>query len=456
MDICDVHAYGNDKNVNYEKRADIISQISSFNKPCIIGEMGMAWDYNHMIDPRFYEGCNDVSFHNAIWSTAFTGSFGCGSNWWWFNALSINNYDRNLVELATFMKTVDFEDNNFSANKWRSSSPFQWQVDCQGHWKKLNYLLENYQLKNHSQTRAIGWFHNATWYWANLSSFYSCVSTLVPPCDDDFYNQPIPGSAMPDVKIKGLKWPFKRYHYHFYKTRGGTLNDLSSMHWRDGDKKTNAVGELNIGVKDIDLPYYPDFVYKVYRGGYDFREEAEDTTGDYALQFDTLCVNDTITIDGMYEDDESCSNSYYWDFGNNTTSILCHPSFSFQTPGDYTLYVLVTDSSGNRLDSVGMFYTAIDCSLDPNNLNKRRLKYNDGMASFVVFPNPSSDKIFIKNNNNVSFDYYIYNITNKIIYVKREVNEDIENIDISNFSQGLYLIKIVSINKAEVFKFIKQ
>ena len=69
--------------------------------------------------------------------------------------------------------------------------------------------------------------------------------------------------------------------------------------------------------------------------------DAYDTTGDFELQFDTLCVGDTAIVSGMFQDDSLCNYSYYWNFGNNIISNLCHPSFSFQTPGNYTCYFII-------------------------------------------------------------------------------------------------------------------
>lgn len=307
------------------------------------------------------------------------------------------------------MNTIDFEANKFTPNQWRSSSPFRWRCNK---LMKINYYLENYQLTNFSKTRAIGWFHNATWYWANLSSYYSCYNSFVMPCDDDKYSQPKSGSSMPDLVVEGLKFPWKKYYYHFYRTTGGTLNDLSTMHWRDGDETTDWIGDLYIGVNSIDLllPNLNDFAYKIYRNHYDFRE-AEDTIDHYELLFHTICVDDTVIVNGSYEDDSLCANSYYWDFGNGSTSNLCHPSFSFQIPGDYTCYYIITDPNGNRTDSVGSYYTAIECTDTLNDSERKRDQEILADYVFNIFPNPSSGEFSIQNNSSLVYDYYIYDMT---------------------------------------------
>lgn len=455
LDICDVHAYGQDKRVNFEKRYDIIDHLRTFNKPCIIGEMGfLTSDPNNGVDE--YEGCSDASFHNAIWSTAFMGSFGCGANWWWFNAISTNNYDRNFIELLTFMNTIDFEDNKFKPSKWRSGSAPRWR--CSSFWPmNVNYLLENYQLTNYSQTRAIGWFHNATWYWANLASYYSCINSLIMPCDDDTYSNPKPGSNMPILRVEGLKWPKMKYYYIFYKTTGGIINDLSSMYWRDGNRKTSLGGTLKIGVNNIDLhlPDLNDFAYKIYRPGYNFRE-AEDTTGDYELQFDTLCVGDTLNFTGMFEEDSLCINSYYWNFGNNNSSNLCHPSFSFQAPGNYTSYCIISDSDGNRIDSVGEFYTIIDCSDTLIEMNRKGSYQTEENLNLSIYPNPSTGQFYIQNKDNLIYDFCLFDITNKIVRNKKNLSQEFECVDISSFASGIYFLKVVSNSGIEMFKLIKQ
>ena len=184
--------------------------------------------------------------------------------------------------------------------------------------------------------------------------------------------------------------------------------------------------------------------------------EAEDTTGDYELQFDTLCVGDTLNFTGMFEEDSLCINSYYWNFGNNNSSNLCHPSFSFQAPGNYTSYCIITDSDGNRIDSVGEFYTIIDCSDTLIDMNRKGSYQTEENLNLSIYPNPSTGQFYIQNNDNLIYDFCLFDITNKSVRDKKNISQEVECVDISSFASGIYFLKVVSNSGIEMFKLIKQ
>ncbi len=448
INFTDVHKYGDGKNINYEDRSDIIHDLeNTYDKPAFMGELGLD---DHNQPP---EECADIAFQNAIWSTSFMG-MASGNEWWDIVLPSNNGYGflPNFIPLATFMRTIDFEDNKFASGKWRSYS-----FSIFGCSRHKNYTVENFYLKNYSKTRVAGWFHNATNYWANI--LIPCWTNYPTPCDDDSYNSPYVHNKS-YIKITGLMWPKKRYHYDFYRTRGGTLYDLSSLYWRSGSRKTSWGGTLVIRVDDLDLDYYDDMAYKVYRGGYQFRteESEEDTTGDYEMQFDTLCVSDTIFIESYYDEDSLHLNYYYWNFGNGNSSTEPQPFFFYETPGDYTAYVTVHDSMGDLLDSLGMYYSIFDCSEDDNmnRLNKDSQNVNvDNLEKFKITPNPNHGNFNIGNFDNLIYSFSIYDLENRLILNEININENVKYIDLERFKSGLYVLKITSNNNLQIFKIIK-
>ncbi|MBI5538961.1 MAG: aryl-sulfate sulfotransferase [Bacteroidia bacterium] len=77
---------------------------------------------------------------------------------------------------------------------------------------------------------------------------------------------------------------------------------------------------------------------------------------------------------------------------------------------------------------------------------------NNKENNISVFPNPGSDKIYIKGLV-TSYSYKIYDITGKILITGNSNNE--QNINISKLTDGIYFIKINSDNIVETFKIIK-
>ena len=74
--------------------------------------------------------------------------------------------------------------------------------------------------------------------------------------------------------------------------------------------------------------------------------------------------------------------------------------------------------------------------------------------SISLYPNPSNNTITITNNNSVEkiSKVAIYDISGKIIYSLYNSVDSTINIDVSHFSKGMYLVKLLSENNAKVTK----
>jgi hypothetical protein len=74
-------------------------------------------------------------------------------------------------------------------------------------------------------------------------------------------------------------------------------------------------------------------------------------------------------------------------------------------------------------------------------------------STFKLYPNPTKDILFLASEKNIT-KYVIYNANGQIV---KEQNSEItsEEINVSNFSSGIYYIKIFSEEKMEVLKWIK-
>lgn len=74
--------------------------------------------------------------------------------------------------------------------------------------------------------------------------------------------------------------------------------------------------------------------------------------------------------------------------------------------------------------------------------------------NFTIYPNPTNNRLFIKNNNHVTIDnIVICDITGKIFF---ESNMNISEIDVSSFKKGIYLLKIDSENNKNYYKILKR
>ncbi len=112
--------------------------------------------------------------------------------------------------------------------------------------------------------------------------------------------------------------------------------------------------------------------------------------------------------------------------------------------GQYTNYITVPWES--IADSVGL---DISLTKDPRKIGEdycspsqaNSIHENNGMDDVFVFPNPATDQLTIswKGANEIK-DVWFLNVLGEVLLVKRVVKN--ETLDMSGFSQGVYLVKV--------------
>ncbi|MBL4662324.1 MAG: choice-of-anchor B family protein [Flavobacteriaceae bacterium] len=104
-------------------------------------------------------------------------------------------------------------------------------------------------------------------------------------------------------------------------------------------------------------------------------------------------------------------------------------------------------ASGNIMinDRSGGFFLVRSSQLNINDFNAN--------SSFAVYPNPASDKLTIKTNDNQIESILIVDVVGKVLYSEEALRTTHKNIDISSFSEGIYF---VSVNNRITKKIIKK
>ena len=119
--------------------------------------------------------------------------------------------------------------------------------------------------------------------------------------------------------------------------------------------------------------------------------------------------------------------------GNGGGSILLRDENNqllFQSNGNYGFGVSSSFNSLGNLD------------INDNNLEELR-----------IYPNPATSVLNIKNAENATIE--IYNILGQILYTKNEISI-YEQIEVSQFTSGTYLMKIKNGNTVKTSKFVKK
>ncbi|HTL80899.1 MAG TPA: DUF5060 domain-containing protein [Bacteroidia bacterium] len=234
LDYIDIHNYTNDYKTNI-RRFKLVNRKSllALDKPFLFGEMGMCNGPVNACDANDFEYCSDISFHNALWSTAFSGSMGTGLEWWqWENDAMRKN---NFPALEYFIDTVVGKITDYSEHEmWTGNG------------------LETFYAS--SEWSAAGWVHNKSYWWANVSD--TCKDRdgkmMLHPNDDD--NAPVPEKTAGNKFVVGGFHSRARYSVVFYDTRvrGKELSHI--------ELKSNMFGKLS-----IPMPNDTDCAFRIVR-----------------------------------------------------------------------------------------------------------------------------------------------------------------------------------------------
>jgi hypothetical protein len=101
------------------------------------------------------------------------------------------------------------------------------------------------------------------------------------------------------------------------------------------------------------------------------------------------------------------------------------------------------------------FYPIKSVSRSRNNFFESKLKQVSSEQEFKVFPNPAKEILYIKLpalENNSKFNYEICNSQGQVV-LSLQNKVALDKIDISNLSDGIYLLKALNTNTYEIFTY---
>ncbi|MFW5805908.1 MAG: T9SS type A sorting domain-containing protein [Bacteroidales bacterium] len=118
-------------------------------------------------------------------------------------------------------------------------------------------------------------------------------------------------------------------------------------------------------------------------------------------------------------------------------------------PGDYTY----SDDLVNVYGCDSIVYL----NLNVQEMPEDTIQPDRSTAEFVIYPNPTSEEIIIKSENQVIYvvDYIIYNVLGKVVYYGT-LQDHTTTIDIKDYAPGIYILRFMSENvKPNVIEFVK-
>jgi len=130
----------------------------------------------------------------------------------------------------------------------------------------------------------------------------------------------------------------------------------------------------------------------------------------------------------------SNGQSYNWSFGDGATSQLTNPTHLYPSPGQYTVKLVAENNCGP--DSVIQNISTVIIGVEENET-----------VISAIYPNPANNIITIELNPNLPITNYrlqITNITGQQLVTSSVVEKPINQIDVSAFANGIYMLEITS------------
>ena len=173
-------------------------------------------------------------------------------------------------------------------------------------------------------------------------------------------------------------------------------------------------------------------------------------------------ANTNITI---YNSSTGNTLTYFWDFGDGSTSTLQNPSHTYLGAGPYQLCVTIDDGNGcidTFCDSVSVTGVAfkgggftINVISTPiiTNINSR-----NSSIGFSILPNPNNGTftIYKMGGLNKEVKIKIFDISSRLIAEKKlPVNKEKIEINIQEYRKGIYFVQLITDNKTSIKRIIK-
>ncbi|MDD4148998.1 MAG: glycosyl hydrolase family 18 protein [Bacteroidales bacterium] len=131
------------------------------------------------------------------------------------------------------------------------------------------------------------------------------------------------------------------------------------------------------------------------------------------------------------------ANLYLWEFGDGETSAQAEPWHTYTSSGLFTVRLeAFSYGCGSNYKTLTDYIHVIN----PTNIE------DFSEINFSLYPNPSSDKIFVRLKQGEITLIKIYDVSGQIIYQKK-LQTNFTSIDISSFATGVYIIEISTKDK---------
>ncbi|OFX18958.1 MAG: hypothetical protein A2033_01385 [Bacteroidetes bacterium GWA2_31_9] len=168
----------------------------------------------------------------------------------------------------------------------------------------------------------------------------------------------------------------------------------------------------------------------------------------YTNNIDTCFIS---TVDSFYVSGVFVNNNntitVTWEFVVGGVTYVINATYTCSASGNYVVYLTINCGSNKGLTTYMTYIHTEITTASPVPTSE---------SGISLYPNPVKEKLNIsfKNMDVNGATLNIYNISGQVVYSNNEINGKTE-VNTSNLSEGVYIVKIISDNNQYVSKFIK-
>ena len=141
-------------------------------------------------------------------------------------------------------------------------------------------------------------------------------------------------------------------------------------------------------------------------------------------------LNNEVSFENVSQD----AQSYFWDFGDGTTSTAENPVHSYTSIGTYNI-ILIVEGSDNCSDAIIKTIEVIESTTSISN-------DHEGFK-ISVYPNPAKDQLMLRLDGPQSepFDFYLTDVFGRKVDIWKDytTNQN-QTISLSNYASGIYYL----------------
>lgn len=166
--------------------------------------------------------------------------------------------------------------------------------------------------------------------------------------------------------------------------------------------------------------------------------KAQNIIADFTIS--SSCINNAICFTDLSTSNNGQITTWNWIFADGTTSSAQHPCHTYAFPATYTVTLIVTNINGDQ-DAISFPINAVVCTA---------VSENEAENNIMFYPNPTSGSLMIKGSSAIQ-KVELINIAGQIL-LSETVNQTSYQLQLQNFSEGIYFVKVLYANGMSVTK----